>query len=66
MKVARSGAECQEVNSMHDDCLFSSNYAVSGGGEGSSPPSFLVLNKDNVNDELQKTRELATMWDFLV
>ena len=30
-----------------------------------TPPSFLVLNKDNVNGQLQRARGLITMWDFL-
>jgi len=35
------------------------------GGEGSSPPSFLVLNMDNVNAQLHRAKGLITMWDFL-
>ena len=35
-------------------------------GVGSSPPLFLVRNKDNVNAQLHRARGLITMWDFLV
>lgn len=35
------------------------------GGAGSSPPSFLVLNKDNVNAQFHYAQGLITMWDFL-
>lgn len=35
-------------------------------GVRSSPPLFLVRNKDNVNAQLHRARGLITMWDFLV
>jgi len=41
----------------------------SGGGGGShaaASPSFLVLNKDNVNAEAYRAEGLLAMWDFLV
>jgi len=66
---ARSEAECQERYGSDGGCQSNTTVGVAGGvGVGSpppSPPSFLVLNRDNVNAELQKTRELATMWDYL-
>ena len=40
----------------------------SGGGGGSHAavsPSFLVLNKDNVNAQLYRAQSLLAMWDFL-
>ena len=63
-QVARSEAECQIGNYVHDDCL-STPMIDPNGGEGASPPSFLVLNKDNVNAQLHRARGLITMWDFL-
>ena len=69
-QVARSEAECQKCNNKHDACLSMQMSAVSGGdGVGYSPPcppSFLVLNKDNVNAQLHRAQGLITMWDFLV
>jgi len=38
----------------------------SGDGMGSSPPLFLVRNKDNVNYPYSAAIGLITMWDFLV
>lgn len=34
-------------------------------GSSNTTPSFLVLNKDNVNARLHRARGLITMWDFL-
>ena len=36
-----------------------------GGSHAAASPSFLVLNKDNVNGQLYWAQNLATMWDFL-
>ena len=36
-----------------------------GGSRAAASPSFLVLNKDNVNGQLYWAQNLATMWDFL-
>ena len=33
---------------------------------GATPPSFLVVNMDNVNAQLHRALGLITMWDFLV
>ena len=63
-QVARSEAECQSDSYMQDDCL-STSMIDADGGEGSSPPSFLVHNKDNVNARFWRARGLITMWDFL-
>ena len=37
-----------------------------GAGVPTSPPSFLVHNKDNVNARFWRARGLITMWDFLL
>jgi len=39
-----------------------------GGGGSHTPasPSFLVLNKDNVNAQLRRARSLLALWDFQV
>jgi len=63
-QVARSGAECQSRSYLHDECPFSPAIVLDG-GEGTSPPSFLVLNKDNVNARFWRAKGLITMWDFL-
>ena len=56
----------KERNDMKDDCQNNISEASKGGdGEGSSPPLFLVRNKDNVNAQLHRARGLITMWDFL-
>ena len=52
-QVARSEAECQSGSYVRDECL-SSPIIGADGGEGSSPPSFLVHNKDNVNAQLHR------------
>ncbi len=52
---------------MNDNCINStSNVNLGGDGVGSSPPSFLVRNKDNVNAQLHRVQGLITMWDFMV
>lgn len=63
-QVARSKAECQSGSYVQDDYL-STTMIGADGGEGSSPPSFLVPNKDNVNAQLHRALGLITMWDFL-
>lgn len=56
----------QRVNYQDDECLSSGRVDGNDGGEvGSSPPSFLVRNMDNVNAQLHRARGLITMWDFL-
>ncbi|MFC1993373.1 hypothetical protein ACFLV3_06175 [Chloroflexota bacterium] len=64
-QVARSEAECQRPKALHNGRLNIPTVSDDG-GEGSSPPYFLVRNKDNVNAQLQRARGLITMWDFLV
>jgi hypothetical protein len=63
-QVARSEAECQRQNNVHDDCL-SNPMLDADDGEGSSHPSFLVNNKDNVNAQIRRARGLLAMWDYL-
>jgi len=63
-QVARSEEKCQSGSYVYDDRL-STTMIGANGGEGSSPPSFLVPNKDNVNAELHRALGLITMWDFL-
>ena len=63
-QVAQSKAECQSGSCVQDDCLYKRIIGANG-EEGSSPPSFLVLNKDNVNARFLRARGLITMWDFL-
>ncbi len=66
-QVARSEVECQKPNDMNNDCINStSNICQGGDGVGSSPPLFLVRNKDNVNYQYSAAIGLITMWDFLV
>lgn len=56
----------KEPNDMKNDSLNSTSDINQGGdGMGSSPPSFLVHNKDNVNARFWRARGLITMWDFL-
>ena len=55
-QVARSEAECQMRKAWHNRCLPMGTVAYDGGEEGASPPSFLVLNKDNVNAQLHKAQ----------
>jgi len=64
-QVARSEAECQRQNALHDGRIIMPTVPADG-GEGSSPPSFLVLNNDNVNSQLYYAQGLITMWDFLL
>ncbi|MFC1932157.1 hypothetical protein ACFLXU_00800 [Chloroflexota bacterium] len=64
-QVARSEAECQSGNYVFDGC-HSKPTINANGGEGSSPPSFLVRNKDNVNVPYSAAIGLITMWDFLL
>jgi hypothetical protein len=64
-QVARSEAECQGRKALHDGCLITQTVDSGGGVAGSSPPSFLVHNKDNVNAQLYYAQGLITMWDFL-
>ena len=55
-QVTRSEAECQRLYSEHDVCTKSTTNAFNSGKGGveAPSPSFLVLNKDNVNAQLHK------------
>ncbi|GAJ02221.1 unnamed protein product, partial [marine sediment metagenome] len=63
---ARSEAECQRQRGDLHEGYLSTQTVGHNGGEGASPPSFLVYNKDNVNAQLHMARGLITMWDYLV
>jgi len=69
-QVARSEAECQERYGCEGGCQNKTTVGADGGvgvvSPPSSPPSFLVPNKDNVNAQLHRAQGLITMWDFLV
>jgi hypothetical protein len=60
----RSEAEWQELSDCDGDGADTAS-ACSGGDDGSSPPSFLVLSKDNVNGELRRAKDLLAMWNYL-
>jgi len=49
------------------EMLYSEADVGEGGGGSHKPayPSFLVLNKDNVNAELWRVWSLLALWDFL-
>ena len=63
-QVARSEAECQRRNNLHNDCL-SNPMIGENGGEGGVPSFFPCLTMVNVNGQIQKAAELLTMWNFL-
>ncbi|MFC1846934.1 hypothetical protein ACFLYS_02625 [Chloroflexota bacterium] len=66
---ARNGVECIELIDRQDLCLDST--AIDASKEVlfrsslSPSPSFLVLNKDNVNSQIYFAKGLMTVWDFL-
>lgn len=69
-QVARSEAECEERVAVKNGRTTGWLAGRNGGGAShpvaaSPPPSFLVRNKDNVNDVLWAARGLITMWNFL-
>ena len=53
--------------SRRDEQVARSDGGEGGGGRhATASPSFLVLNKDNVNAEAYRAEGLLAMWDFLV
>jgi len=58
-RVARSEAECQSPDYVHDDCHSTQNLGI-GGGEGVSPPYVLVYNTNNTSQSCFEREELLT------